>query len=246
MTALVQRADARGIRTLTLDSPKNRNALSHALTEQLRAEIEDAGKAEDVRAVVLSHVGNTFSAGADLTDPAATPESLVELMRTIIELPKPVVARIDGHARGGGLGLIGACDIAVGSVASRFAFSEVRIGLAPAVISLSLLPRLDPRAASRYYLTGEVFDVAEAHRIGLLSDVHAEVDTVVESICRALRRSSPQALAEAKRLVTAEVRDNFRLHSDSLVALASRLFASDEARAGMAAFLERRDPPWAR
>lgn len=246
MTALVQRADARGIRTLTLDSPKNRNALSRALTEQLRAELEAAGKAEDVRAVVLSHTGNTFCSGADLTDPSPDPEGLAELMRTLIELPKPVVARIDGHARGGGLGLVGACDIAVGSVASRFAFSEVRLGLAPAVVSLSLLPRLDPRAASRYYLTGEVFDVAEAHRIGLLSDVHAEVDTVVESVCQALRRSAPQALAEAKRLVNADVRENFRMRAEEIVALSARLFASEEARAGTTAFLNRQEPPWVR
>lgn len=246
MTALVQRADARGIRTLTLDSPKNRNALSRALMEQLQAELEAAGQAEDVRAVVLSHTGNTFCAGADLTDPTATPTGMVQLMRTIVELPKPVVARVDGHARGGGLGLIGACDIAVGSVASRFAFAEVRLGVAPAVISLSLLPKLDPRAASRYYLTGEVFDVAEAHRIGLLSDVHAEVDTLVESLTEALRKCAPQALAEAKRLVTTEVLAKFEREADSLVELSSRLFASDEARAGMTAFLERRDPPWAR
>lgn len=122
----------------------------------------------------------------------------------------------------------------------------MRLGVAPAVISLTLLPRLDPRAAARYYLTGEVFDVAEAHRIGLLSDVHAEVDTLLEGVTGALRRCAPQALAEAKRLVTAEVLAAFDRDADSLVALSSRLFASDEAREGMTAFLERRDPPWAR
>ncbi|MCK1796703.1 enoyl-CoA hydratase family protein [Streptomyces sp. XM4193] len=246
MPALVHRADARGIRTLTLDSPRNRNALSRDLMEQLHSELTGAAGSEDVRAVVLSHTGNTFCAGADLTDPTSTPEALVRLLRTIVELPKPVIARVDGHARGGGLGLVGACDIAVGSVASRFAFGEVRLGVAPAVISLTLLPRLDPRAASRYYLTGEVFDVAEAHRIGLLSDVHAEVDTLLEGITDALRRCAPQALAEAKRLVIAEVLAAFDREADSLVALSSRLFASDEAREGMTAFLERRDPPWAR
>ena len=246
MTALVQRADARGVRTLTLDSPKNRNALSSALTGQLLAELDEAGKEPDVRAVVLTHTGNTFCAGADLKDPSATPEGLVQLMRAIVELPKPVIARVDGHARGGGLGLVGACDIALGSVAARFAFSEVRIGVAPAVISLPLLPRLDPRAASRYYLTGEVFRAEEAYRIGLLSDFHAEVDTALEPLTEALRSCAPQALAEAKRLVTAEVLRAFDRDMDSLVALSARLFGSSEAREGITAFLERRDPSWAR
>lgn len=246
MTALVQRADNRGIRTLTLDSPRNRNALSRALMGGLQAELEAAGQEADVRAVVLSHTGNTFCAGADLTDPGATPDTLVQLMRTIVELPKPVLARVDGHARGGGLGLIGACDMAVGSLAARFAFSEVRIGVAPAVISLPLLPRLEPRAASRYYLTGEVFDAEEACRIGLLTGVHPEVDTALAALTNSLRGCGPQALAEAKRLVTAEVLQAFDRDADSLVALSARLFDSAEAREGMTAFLERRDPSWAR
>lgn len=246
MNAPVQRADHRGIRTLTLNSPKNRNALSTALMEGLHTELAAAGQDADVRAVVLSHTGNTFCAGADLTDPSATPESLVRLMRALVELPKPVLARVDGHARGGGLGLIGACDLAVGSAAASFAFSEVRIGVAPAVISLPLLPRLEARAASRYYLTGEVFHAEEACRIGLLTDFHPEVDTVLDSLTDSLRACAPQALTEAKRLVTAEVTRAFERDADSLVALSARLFDSAEAREGMKAFLQRQDPPWAR
>ncbi|MBB1253228.1 enoyl-CoA hydratase family protein [Streptomyces sp. OF3] len=246
MTAPVRRADERGVRTLTLDSPGNRNALSSTLMRVLTEELAAAGEAPEVRAVVLTHTGNTFCAGADLTDPAATPAALVELLRGIVELPKPVAARVDGHARGGGLGLVGACDVAVAGAASRFAFSEVRIGVAPAVISLPLLPRLDPRAASRYYLTGEVFDAEQATRAGLLTDWHTDVDTALEPITDAWRRCAPGALAEAKHLVTAEVRRAFARDADSLVALSARLFGTAEAREGMTAFLERRDPPWAR
>ena len=142
---LIGRSRTRGVETLSLDAPERRNALSAALVADLAAALTDAGKDTGVRAVVLTHTGNTFSAGADLRDPPA-PEALVDLLRQIVELPKPVLARVTGHVRAGGLGLLAACDIAVASHAATFAFTEVRIGVAPAVISLPLLPRTDPRA----------------------------------------------------------------------------------------------------
>ncbi|MDQ1018443.1 hypothetical protein QFZ43_004992 [Streptomyces afghaniensis] len=142
---LLGRARARAVETLTLDSPHNRNALSAALVGELADALADAGRDPGVRAVVLTHTGNTFSAGADLKDPPP-PGALVALLRRIIELPKPVVARVTGHVRAGGLGLLAACDIAAASTDATFAFTEVRIGVAPAVISLPLLPRADPRA----------------------------------------------------------------------------------------------------
>ncbi|MDT0614249.1 enoyl-CoA hydratase family protein [Streptomyces lancefieldiae] len=237
------RARERGVETLTLDSPHNRNALSAALVGDLADALTDAGEDPGVRAVVLTHTGTTFSAGADLHDPP-DPDALVALLRGIVELPKPVVARVAGHVRAGGLGLLAACDIAGASTASTFAFTEVRIGVAPAVISLPLLPRTDPRALARYYLTGERLDAAEATRIGLVTAAGDDVDAVLAPVLDGVRRASPQGLAETKRLLTARVLEAFDRDAADLTALSARLFASPQAREGMTAFLERRDPEW--
>ncbi|MFI0505830.1 enoyl-CoA hydratase family protein [Streptomyces albogriseolus] len=240
---LIGRSRTRGVETLSLDAPERRNALSAALVGDLAAALTDAGKDTGVRAVVLTHTGNTFSAGADLKDPPA-PSALTGLLRQIVELPRPVVARVTGHVRAGGLGLLAACDIAVASRAATFAFTEVRIGVAPAVISLPLLPRTDPRALARYYLTGERFDADEAARIGLLTVAGDDADDTLAPVLDGLRRSAPEALAETKRLLTAKVLETFDRDADALTALSARLFASAPAREGMTAFLERRDPEW--
>ncbi|MFF9808870.1 enoyl-CoA hydratase family protein [Streptomyces coeruleorubidus] len=239
----VGRARARAVETLTLDSPHNRNALSAALVGELAEALADAGQDTGVRAVVLTHTGNTFSAGADLRDPPP-PQALVGLLRQIVELPKPVVARVTGHVRAGGLGLLAACDIAAAATEATFAFTEVRVGVAPAVISLPLLPRTDPRALARYYLTGERFDAAEAARTGLLTTHADDVDTALAPILDGLRKSAPDALTETKRLLTTRVLEAFDRDADHLTALSARLFSSPQAREGMTAFLERRDPAW--
>ncbi|WP_262063434.1 enoyl-CoA hydratase family protein [Streptomyces sp. STR69] len=233
----------RGIETLSLDSPDTRNALSAPLVAELADALTECAKDTDVRAVVLTHTGNTFCAGADLRDPPP-PDALVSLLRQIVETPKPVVARVTGHVRAGGLGLLAACDIAAASGEATFAFTEVRIGVAPAVISLPLLPRTDPRALARYYLTGERFDAPEAARIGLLTAAGEDVDESLAPILDGLRRSAPEALAETKRLLTARVLETFDRDAADLTALSARLFASAQAREGMTAFLERRDPAW--
>ncbi|MEU5195535.1 enoyl-CoA hydratase family protein [Streptomyces scabiei] len=240
---LVRTAHHRGVTTLTLDSPANRNALSAALVAELRDALDGCGKDDTVRAVVLTHTGSTFCAGADLRDPP-DPAALVALLRLLLELPKPVVARVTGHVRAGGLGLLGACDIAAAGPEATFALTEVRIGVAPAVISLTLRPRTDPRALARYYLTGERFGPAEAARIGLITDAGAEVDDVLAPVLDGLRRASPRALAETKHLLTTKVLENFDQDAGELTRLSSRLFASADAREGMTAFLERREPGW--
>ncbi|MGW2236624.1 enoyl-CoA hydratase family protein [Streptomyces sp. NPDC001759] len=240
---LVGRTRARGVETLSLDSPATRNALSAALVGELADALTDCAKDTDVRAVVLTHTGNTFCAGADLRDPPP-PDALVALLRQIVELRKPVVARVTGHVRAGGLGLLAACDMALASADATFAFTEVRIGVAPAVISLPLLPRTDPRALARYYLTGERLDAAEAARIGLLTAAGDDVDAVLAPVLDGLRRAAPQGLAETKALLTAKVLEAFDRDADDLTALSARLFASPQAREGMTAFLERRDPTW--
>ena len=240
----------RSVATLTLDSPRNRNALSSGLVAQLQQGLADAAEDPAVRAVVLTHTGGTFCAGADLSeatqgDPTANPRRLVAVMRALLELPKPVVARVDGHVRAGGLGLLGACDLVLAGPTSTFAFTEVRLGLAPAAISLALLPRLDPRGAARWYLTGSVFDSAEAERIGLTTSAAADTGEALAPLLDALRLASPQGLAETKRLVTADVLRTFARDEESMVAQSALLFGSDEAREGMLAFLERRPPRWA-
>ncbi|WP_405862661.1 enoyl-CoA hydratase family protein [Streptomyces sp. NBC_01515] len=241
---VIGRTRARGIETLSLDSPATRNALSASLVSELADALTECAKDADVRAIVLTHTGNTFCAGADLRDPPP-PDALVAVLRQIIELPKPVVARVTGHVRAGGLGLLAACDItAAATESATFAFTEVRIGVAPAVISLPLLPRTDPRALARYYLTGERFDATEATRAGLLTLTGEDVDEALAPILDGLRRAAPEALAETKRLLTARVLETFDRDAADLTALSARLFGSAQAREGMTAFLERRDPAW--
>ncbi|MFH9084469.1 enoyl-CoA hydratase family protein [Streptomyces sp. NPDC017673] len=242
-TALIGRTRARAVDTLSLDSTGTRNALSAALVTELAEALSDCGKDPDVRAVVLTHTGTTFCAGADLRDPP-DPDALVALLRQIVELPRPVVARVTGHVRAGGLGLLAACDIAAASTDATFAFTEVRIGVAPAVISLPVIPRADPRTLARYYLTGERFGPAEAARLGLLTVTADDVDDALAPVLDGLRRSSPQALAETKRLLTARVLETFDRDAAELTALSARLFSSPQAREGMTAFLERRDAAW--
>ncbi|MGW5419135.1 enoyl-CoA hydratase family protein [Streptomyces sp. NPDC003943] len=237
--SLVHAASERGITTLTLDSPANRNALSAALVTELADALAACAKDPAVRAVVLTHTGGTFSAGADLKAPPG-PYAFVDLLRQIVELPKPVVGLVTGHARAGGLGLLGACDVVVASEEADFALTEVRIGVAPAVISLTLLPKLDQRAAARYYLTGERFGAAEARAMGLVTAPLADLPRILDG----LRAASPQGLRAAKRLVTARVLETFERDAEELVQLSATLFASAEAREGMTAFLERRDPTW--
>jgi enoyl-CoA hydratase len=247
---VVQYAVDRAIATVTLDSPDNRNALSKALVTELGAHLTNAAADAEVRAVVLTHTGSTFCAGADLKEqsgeggPQEGTRRMLELLRTIVELPKPVVARVDGHVRAGGLGLIGACDIALAGPASSFAFTEVRLGLAPAIISLTTLGRMTQRAAARYYLTGETFDATTAAACGLVTGAADDVDAALAPILDALRACSPQGLAETKPLTTAAVRADFAARADDVQAQSARLFASDEAREGMLAFLQRRPPAW--
>lgn len=242
-----------GITTLTLDSPGNRNALSAALVDQLTAELDRAAADDGVRAVVLTHTGPTFCAGADLKEAAdggmaRGAETLLGLLRRIVYMPVPVIAHLRGNARAGGLGLIGAADIAVAPADATFAFSEARLGLAPAVISLTLLSRLDERAAGRYFLTGETFDGSTAARIGLLTEAPGDVRAVddhVDGLVRALRLCSRQGLIESKKLTTRRLEENLDRDGAAMVELSAELFASDEAAEGMRAFKERRAPRWA-
>lgn len=240
---LVRRHTDRAVTVLTLDSPHNRNALSAALIAELTEALDAADTDPGVRAVLLTHTGSTFCAGADLKADGVRhgPALLVELIRRIATLTKPVVARADGHVRAGGLGLLAACDISVAGSAATFAFTEVRLGLAACVASLPVLVRADPRAAARYLLTGEAFDTAEAVRIGLVT----AGDEALDGILAGLRASSPQGLAATKEITTAPLRERIAGASEGLRQQSMRLFASAEAAEGIRAATERRDPPWA-
>ena len=248
-TELVHLTVEQGIATVTLDSPHNRNALSRQLVAELTAHVQSAGANPEIRAIVLTHTGTTFCAGADLSEASTGPmtgtaQRLLAVLRLTVDVPQPVIARIDGNVRAGGVGLVGACDIAVAGPRCTFAITEARIGLAAAVISVTVLPRLDSRAAARYYLTGATFDAAEAQRIGLVTVATDDVDTAVRAFTADLLKASPQELVESKRLANRVIREAIERHGEEMVELSARLFASEEAHEGMTAFLERRLPHW--
>lgn len=252
---LVRSAVDAGVATVTLDSPDNRNALSSGLIAELVTALEAAIADDAVRVIVLSHTGPVFSSGADLKESAAafaggTPPvgRMGDVLATIWESPKPVVARVGGAARAGGLGLIAAADIAVATTGATFAFTEVRIGVIPAVISATVLPRLDNRAAAELYLTGDPFDGVRAAAIGLVTVAvpAEELDQTVARFTASLIRGAPGALAATKQLLRG-VRADVRPVREQLVDLSARsveFFRSAEGREGMTAFAEKRSPSW--
>jgi enoyl-CoA hydratase len=240
----------RSIATITLDSPANRNALSVRLVDELVAHLSLVQSDATVRAVVLTHTGGTFGAGADLREqsepggPARGTHRLLVLLRTILELDRPVLAQVDGHVRAGGIGVIGACDLVVAGPAATFALTEVRLGLAPAIISLTTQGRFTERAFARYSLTGEVFGPDAAAAGGLVTVATDDAATEVLTRCDALRQCSPQGLAETKRLSAAPTLARLDADAAQLQAVSERLFESEEAAEGMRSFLERRPPRW--
>jgi enoyl-CoA hydratase len=239
------------VATITLDSPQNRNALSRRLVEELTGHLAAAEAAPTVRVVVLTHTGGTFCAGADLVeavDEGMTrgTRALLGLLTAVVSLSKPVVALVRGHVRAGGLGLVGACDLALVSHQSTFGFAEVRLGLTPAIISLTTRSRLTDRDASRLFLTGEVFKGAAATSYGLvtMSVDEAELEGALAEVLAEFSKVSPQGLRETKALLNAPVLSHIERDGETLVELSARLFASEEAREGMSAFRERRPPSW--
>ena len=239
-----------GTGTVTLDSPDNRNALSAALRSELRAALEAAVADDAVRVIVLTHTGRVFCSGMDLKEASGAGaqsqgvRDVPALLQLIEEAPKPVVARVAGPARAGGLGLVGACDVAVASDDVTFALTEVRLGVVAAVVSVPLLPRLDPRAAAELFLTGEKFSAARAVEIGLLTRaVPAEsLDSEVERFVSMLALGAPGALAATKRLLR-EARGGTGDY-DAMLQLSASHFASEEGQEGIRAFLEKRPPRW--
>lgn len=246
---VIQVSVSAGVATLTLDSPENRNALSKALRDQLRTALTEALADDAVRVVVLDHTGRVFCSGMDLAEAAGGSSSdqgvneFPELLQLIWSSPKPVVAVVRGPARAGGVGLAAACDVVVAASSASFAFSEVRLGLVPAVISAVVLPRMTTHVAHRLMLTGEVFDAATAAGGGLVDLVAAddELDAVLAGQLTALAAGAPSALAETKRLLRSRQPD---LGFGDLLQLSARFFAGEEGQEGIASFREKRPARW--
>jgi methylglutaconyl-CoA hydratase len=205
MSELVHRDDRAGGAVLTLDSPANRNALSKELVSELDDRLAQAADDPAVRAVVITATGRTFCAGADLADPPVQsgPGSFADLLQRLWTYPKPVVAALNGHVRAGGLGLVAAADVAVSVTSATFAFTEVRIGVVPAIISVLCLRRMSPADAHRFLLTGEQFDPAQARAAGLIVDVVAdgELDTTIDALLGQFRLCQPEALRQTRELL---------------------------------------------
>ncbi len=240
---LVHLAVQSGIATITLDSPANRNALSAPLRAQLSDALDRSAADGSVRMVVLDHTGPVFCAGMDLTEPPDAVRELPSILQRIWTHPRPVVAKLAGHARAGGIGLLAAADVAVAAQGATFAFTEVRLGLVPAVISVPVLPRLLPHAAHELFLTGETFDAARAASIGLLnSAVPADqLDTEVDRYTAMLIKGAPEALTLTKQLLHAPTTvPDF----PAMLELSAARFASAEAQEGIRAFAEKRSPSW--
>lgn len=246
MTELVHYDVTDRVATVTLDSPHNRNALSRQLVTELFGALDRAEADDDVRVVLLRSAIPVFCSGADLSEAAEGSmeegaRRIVDLQRRIVAHPKPVVVRLDGPVRAGGIGIVAASDVAVGSTAATFALTEVRLALAPAVISLTVLPRLTSRAAARTFLTGETFDGAAAADWGLLTEAVApeDLDGAVGRVLTDLGKGHPQGLRESKRLANRDLLARIDAQGDELAGLSARLFGSDEAREAMLAFLSR-------
>jgi methylglutaconyl-CoA hydratase len=250
----VTRYERRGAAAwITLDSPGNRNALSEQLVSELLAHLEHAMADAAVRCVVLTGTGSVFCSGADLKSRGAgiaregdAESPLVRVLKLLWRGPKPVIAGVNGSAFGGGVGLAAACDIAVGVAGARFAFSEVRVGLVPATISVVVVRKLGVHHTRRLFLTGERFDADAARDYGLLHRVvpEAELAAALQAEVDAVCLGGPIAIREAKALVHTVAGlplDEGFAHAERLI---GRLFASEEGDEGRAAFAERRPPRW--
>lgn len=260
MTTAIQIANDNGVRTLTMDRPKVHNAFDDALIAELTAALEAADTDPTVCAVVLTGNGSCFSAGADLhwmrsmvgaSEEANRADSLrlARLMRTLQFLAKPTIARVNGAAYGGGVGLVACCDIAIGLATAKFSLSEVKLGLVPAVISPYVVAAIGVRQARRLFLTGEVFSGARAAEIGLLHEAVApdELDTATEHAIHLVRKVAPLAQREAKQLAFRMGGQDraFAEKIDELnAALIARLRVGEEGQHGLAAFLDKRAPRW--
>jgi methylglutaconyl-CoA hydratase len=234
------------VRHVIMARPDRRNAFNAELIEELRGALADVG---DARAVVLSGEGASFSAGADTNwmrssvelsyeENVADAERMRTMLAALDECPAPTIARVHGHALGGGSGLVACCDIVLADPGTQFSFSEVKLGLIPSVISPYVLGRIGTRQARRYFLTGERFDAQTAAAIGLVHELADDLDGSVAQVLEELLSAAPDAVRAAKRLL--RERPSGRATSE----LIATVRATSEAQEGLRAFLEKRPPAW--
>jgi methylglutaconyl-CoA hydratase len=250
--------DERGVATVTLDRPDKHNAFDDAIIAELRQAFDEIAARQQVRAVVLAATGKSFSAGADLAwmqrmagyDYAHNlndARALAGMLQALYDLPQPTIARIQGAAFGGAVGLVSCCDMAVASERASFSLSEVKIGLVPATISPYVARAIGERACKRYFTTGERFDAGEARRLGLVSEVAAadELDAALETLLGHLLNNGPEAVRAAKALAgdVAKRALDAQLVEDTCERIA-RIRVSAEGQEGLQAFLNKRKPAW--
>ena len=246
-TELVHYAVDGPLATITFDSQHNRNALSRQLVTELFGHLEAAEADPSVRVVLVRAEGKVFCSGADLSEATADgmeegARRIVDLQRLVATMDKPVVTRLHGAVRAGGIGIVAASDIAIASDDATFALTEVKLGLAAAIISLTVHHRMNPRAAALTTLGGEVFSGADAAAYGLVTRAvpAADLDAEVDRVCASLATGAAQGLRESKRILNRELVERIDAHGAEMAALSARLFASDEAREAMTAFLSRK------
>ena len=234
------------VATITLDSPHNRNALSRQLVAELYAHLQRAEADPGVRVVLVQATGTVFCSGADLTEATADgmeegARRIVALQRLIVAMSKPVVVRVQGAVRAGGIGIVAAADIVITAEDATFALTEVKLGLAAAIISLTVHHRMNPRAAALTTLGGASFTGKKAEAYGLVttSVPRSELNDTVARTCTELATGAPQGLRESKRILNRDLLARIDAHGEEMATRSARLFASDEARAAMTAFLSR-------
>lgn len=257
---LLTELDSRGVLTLTLNRPDVHNAFNAELIAELHSALREAESRDSVRVIVLTGAGPSFSAGADLEwmrtqieaseeENRADAERLADMLRRLNYLSRPTIARINGHAFGGGVGLAACCDIAIACDDALFGLTESRLGLAPAIISPYVIHAIGERQARRWFLTGSRFDARLALHMGLLHETSARgsLDETIDAEISELLKSGPQAVCVSKKLVFQssnwEREEQKQLDREN-AALIARLRISGEGQEGLAAFLEKRKPQW--
>ncbi|GAA1605784.1 enoyl-CoA hydratase family protein [Kribbella sancticallisti] len=247
MTELVHLGVEAGVAVITLDSPHNKNALSQQLTSELLAHLQAADADDAVRVIVIRSALDVFCSGADLSEATTVgmgvgAQRMVDVQRAIVANSKPVVARVAGPVRAGGIGMVAAADIAVAGESSTFALTEVRLGLAAATISLTVIPRLTDRAAALTFLTGDGFDGTEAARLGLVTRTvpDEDLDAALDAVLKSLLKGAPQGLRETKKLLNRELLADIDARGTDLAELSASLFGSPAAQEAMLAFLNRK------
>jgi enoyl-CoA hydratase len=246
MAELVRYTTVDDVTTITLDSQPNRNALSKQLVSELHAGIDEA-EANDARVLVLRHEGPAFCAGADLKERSVGPadsEPFARVMTRLMDTERPTVAAVDGAVRAGGIGLMASCDLVVVNATTTFALTEVRIGVAAAMISVPILRRVPAARIAAAFLTGEPFDADEAKSIGLVTHVTNDVAQTVAEIIAGIRAGAACAVSATKLLLHAVPLLERDQAMREMTALSNELFASPDAVEGMAAFREKRLPSW--